>query len=241
MQVRAYLCPVATSTLPPSTVTARRTTIAMKMVMAVSGLFFVFYVLAHMYGNLKAFGGQSAYDEYAEHLRTMGEPILPFGGFLWIMRILLIVALIAHVYSAFFLWSRARAARPIRYAVKKAVAATISARFMRWGGVALLLFVIFHLLQFTTNTIRVNGDYSSPYLRLVAGMQVWWVVLIYVLALLALGMHLRHGVWSASETLGWTNTARARRTANVAGIVIGLVVSIGFVIVPLSILFGLIK
>lgn len=213
----------------------------MKLVMAVSGLFFVFYVLAHMYGNLKAFSGKEGYDDYAEHLRTMGEPILPFGGFLWIMRILLIAALIAHVYSAFYLWSRARTARPTRYAVKKAVAATVSSRFMRWGGVALLLFVIFHLLQFTTNTIRVNGDYTSPYERLVAGMQVWWVVVIYVLALAALAMHLRHGVWSASQTLGWTSTARARRNANAAGIIIGLVVSVGFVIVPLSILFGLIK
>ncbi|WP_407068273.1 succinate dehydrogenase cytochrome b subunit [Lapillicoccus sp.] len=229
---------VATSTLP--TVTARRTTIAMKMVMAVSGALFVLYVLAHMYGNLKAFGGKGAYDDYSEHLRTLGEPILPYSGFLWVLRLLLVGALVLHVYSAFYLWSRSHSARSTQYQVRKAVAATISARFMRWGGVALLLFIIVHLLQFTTNTIRVDGNFSSPYDRLVAAFHVWWVVVIYLLALAALGMHLRHGVWSASQTLGWTSSARARRTANTTAITVALVVSVGFAIVPLSILVGLI-
>src|SRR4030095_2715449 len=99
--------------------------------------------------------------------------LLPYSGFLWVLRIVLIVALLAHVYAAFYLWSRAQGARTRRYAVKKAAAATISARFMRWGGVALLFFLVFHLLQFTTNTIRANGDYPSPYQRVVAGLQVW--------------------------------------------------------------------
>jgi succinate dehydrogenase cytochrome b subunit len=232
---------VATSVAPPSTVTARRTTIAMKLVMAVSGALFVLYVIAHMYGNLKAFGGQQAFDEYSEHLRTLGEPILPFSGFLWVMRIILIVALIAHVYAAFYLWSRAQGARTTRYAVKKAAAATLSARFMRWGGVALLLFIVFHLLQFTTNTIRANGDFPSPYQRVVAGFQVWWVVLIYVLAMVALGMHLRHGIWSASQTLGWTSSARARRAANSLAVVVAVVVVVGFLLPPLAILFGFVK
>jgi succinate dehydrogenase cytochrome b subunit len=232
---------VATSVAPPSTVTARRTTIAMKLVMAVSGALFVLYVTAHMYGNLKAFGGQKAFDEYSEHLRTLGEPILPYSGFLWVLRILLIVALVAHVYAAFYLWSRAQGARTTRYAVKKAAAATLSARFMRWGGVALLLFIVFHLLQFTTNTIRANGDFPSPYLRVVAGFQVWWVVLIYVLAMVALGMHLRHGIWSASQTLGWTSSARARLTANTLAIVVATVVVVGFLLPPLAILVGFVK
>ena len=213
----------------------------MKLVMAVSGALFVLYVIAHMYGNLKVFGGQQAFDDYSEHLRSLGEPILPYSGFLWVLRILLIVALIAHVYSAFYLWSRAQGARTTRYAVKKAVAATISARFMRWGGVALLFFLAFHLLQFTTNTIRANGDYPSPYQRVVAGFQVWWVVLIYVLALAALGMHLWHGVWSASQTLGWTNSAKSRRTAKATATVIALVTAVGFALPPLAILFGIVK
>jgi succinate dehydrogenase / fumarate reductase cytochrome b subunit len=232
---------VATSTLSPSSLSARRTTIAMKLVMALSGAFFVLYVIAHMYGNLKAFAGADSFNGYSHHLRVLGDPILPDGGFLWIMRLLLIAALVAHVYSAFYLWSRAQGARTTKYVVKKAAATTLSARFMRWGGVALLLFIVFHLLQFTTNTIRVNGDYDNPYQRLVAGFQVWWVVVLYLLALVALAMHLRHGVWSASQTLGWTNSSRSRALANRAGIIIGAVVSIGFAIVPLSVLFGIVK
>jgi len=236
-----YRCTVATSTLPAGQLTARRTTIAMKMVMAVSGALFVLYVLMHMYGNLKLFGGQEAYEEYAHHLRTLGEPILPFSGFLWLFRSLLIVAVIAHVYSAFYLWSRAQSARTTRYQVKKAAASTLSSRTMRWGGVALLLFVIFHLLQFTANAIQVNGIHSSGYLRVVSSFQVWWVVLIYVLAMIALAMHIRHGIWSASQTLGWTSTAGARRRANLLGIGIAAVVAVGFLLPPLSILLGLIK
>lgn len=213
----------------------------MKLVMAISGVLFVLYVVAHMYGNLKAFGGQQAFDEYSEHLRTLGTPILPYSGFLWVLRILLIVALVAHVYSAFYLWSRAQGARSTRYAVKRSAAATLSSRTMRWGGVALLLFIVFHLLQFTTNTIRANGDYGSPYQRVVAGFQVWWVVLIYVVAMVALGMHLRHGIWSASQTLGWTSSARARQTANTLGVAVAAIVVVGFLLPPISILFGLIK
>ena len=213
----------------------------MKLVMAVSGALFVFYVIAHMYGNLKVFGGQQAFDDYSEHLRSLGEPILPYSGFLWVMRLLLVVALIAHVYAAFYLWSRAQGARNTRYAVKKAAAATVSSRFMRWGGVALLLFLVFHLLQFTTNTIRANGDYGSPYQRVVAGFQVWWVVLLYVAAMIALGMHLRHGIWSAAQTLGWTSSARARNSANAVAILVAVVVVAGFLLPPLSILFGFVK
>jgi len=232
---------VATSTVPAGQISARRTTVAMKMVMAVTGALFVLYVLMHMYGNLKLFGGQAAYEEYAHHLRVLGEPILPYSGFLWLFRTALIVAVIAHIYSAFYLWSRAQGARTTRYQVKKATSSTLSSRTMRWGGVALLLFIIFHLLQFTTNTIQVNGIHSSSYVRVVSSFQVWWVVLIYVLAMGALAMHVRHGIWSASQTLGWTSTARSRRLANQLGVVVATVVAVGFLLPPLSIFFGLIK
>ncbi len=232
---------MATSTVPAGQISARRTTVAMKMVMAVTGALFVLYVLMHMYGNLKLFGGQAAYEEYAHHLRVLGEPILPYSGFLWLFRTALIVAVIAHIYSAFYLWSRAQGARTTRYQVKKATSSTLSSRTMRWGGVALLLFIIFHLLQFTTNTIQVNGIHSSSYVRVVSSFQVWWVVLIYVLAMGALAMHVRHGIWSASQTLGWTSTARSRRRANQLGVVVATVVAAGFLLPPLSILLGLIK
>ena len=99
---------------PPLVKGARATqsTIFLKILMALSGIVFILFVLAHMYGNLKAFSGHDAYNEYAEHLRTLGTPMLPRSGFLWIMRAVLIVALVVHVYAAATLWRRAKRALP---------------------------------------------------------------------------------------------------------------------------------
>ncbi len=216
-------------------------TVGLKLMMAVSGLYFVFFVLFHMYGNLKILVSHVAFDDYAHHLRTMFEPILPYEGFLWIFRLTLIVALVAHAYSAFTLWSRANHARSTRYAVKKASAASLSSKWMRWGGVALLLFIVFHLAQFTLMWINVGGTFASPAERVVAAFQVPWLTLIYVLALCALAMHIHHGVWSASQTLGLTNTAKSRRTAKATGAVLSAIIVVGFLIPPLAILFGAIK
>ncbi len=237
-----YRSMVPTSLVPASQRSARRNTVATKMVMATSGALFVLFVLAHMYGNLKALAGATSFNDYAAHLRIIGEPILPFGGFLWIMRVVLFVAIVAHVSSAWMLWRRANDARSTRYVVKKATAATLSSKWMRWGGVALLLFIVFHLLQFTTDTIRVNGDFNDPYHRLVAAFHVWWVVVIYLVALAALGMHLRHGIWSACQTLGLVGIGRqAKKTVNTVAVLVAAVVAIGFAIVPLAVLFGFVK
>ncbi len=228
--------------------------VGMKILMAVSGLYFILYVLLHMYGNLKVLAGQPSFDGYAHHLRTMLEPMLPYSGFLWLFRLTLIVALILHLYSAFSLWLRASGARQDRYRVKKAVGASLSSKWMRWGGVTILLFVIFHLLHFTISKINFNANVAddrmmvrqpwatelqeSPYNLLVAAFQVWWLVLIYLIALVALGLHLHHGTWSAMQTLGFTDTARARSTAKAAGTILAVVVVVGFAIPPLAVLFG---
>ncbi len=242
---------MATPTLLKAPGTSHSTTVFLKILMATTGALFVFYVLMHMYGNLKLFAGQETFDEYAHHLRTMLMPILPYEGFLWLFRALLIVALVLHAYSAFKLWSRAQGARSDRYVVKKAVAASLSSKMMRWGGVTLLLFLIFHLIQFTIAKVNFNGSHTaadlkvdgaeSPFRLVVSSFQLWWVVLIYVLAVCALGMHLRHGVWSACQTLGWTNTAKSRRYANILGYAVALIVAIGFALPPLAILAGQIK
>ncbi len=210
--------------------------------MAVTGLIFVGYVLAHMYGNLKVFAGQDSFDEYAHHLREFGEPILPYEGFLWIARVVLILAVIGHAYSAFKLWHRAAVARKEKYSARRVAKSTLSSRTMRWGGVTLLAFIVFHILHLTTRTITPGSNSDSPYERLVAGFQPerWWLVLIYLVALVALGMHLRHGVWSACQTLGFTNTAASRRRANLAGISLAVIVAVGFALVPISVLFGIV-
>ena len=239
--------PVATQTLLQGEQKARRTTVFMKILMASTGALFVFYVLMHMYGNLKILFGTGPFDEYAEHLRTMFQPILPYSGFLWLFRALLIVSLIVHAYAAFTLWSRASGARPNRYAVKTAAKGAMRSTFMRWGGVFLLLFLVFHLIEFTIAKVSVNGAFTAAQLDgstgklVIASFQLWWVVLIYVLAMAALFLHLFHGVWSGAQTLGWANTAATRTLWHTIAHTIAGIVVLGFVIPPLAILVGLVK
>lgn len=217
-----------------------RSSVGLKLIMAVTGIIFVLYVLAHMYGNLMVFGGADTFNEYAHHLRTFGEPMLPHKGFLWVLRIVLLVSVVLHAWAAFTLWGRAGKARSTRYAVKKAVGSSLSSRTMRWGGVALLLFIVFHLLHLTTHTVTPQGAQDSPYLHVTESFSIWWVTLIYVLAMVALGMHIHHGVWSASQTLGLTNTAAARTRAKMLGLALAVILVVGFLLPPLSIQFGLV-
>jgi len=238
---------VATTTLSP-TQRAVRTTVALKAVMAVSGLIMVAYLLAHMYGNLKLFAGQQSFDDYAHHLRVLGEPILPYSGALWIIRVVLVVALVAHTYAALKLWARARRGRgggtAKRYQSSKGrtgVQRSYASFTLRWGGVVILLFVVFHLLHFTWNTIHPGGASASPYERVVNGFGVWWVVVSYTLAMVAIGFHLRHGMWSAMTTLGANTSAVARHRLNLLAYAVAAVVTIGFLIPPYCILLGLVS
>lgn len=209
--------------------------------MAVSGLVFLGYLLLHMYGNLKVFAGHEAFNEYAHHLRTFGEPMLPPSGLLWAVRFVLIVALVAHVCSAAMLTARAAKARATKYAVKKNLASSLSSRTMRWGGVAILVFVVWHLIHFTIGKVNPDGGPTNdPYRLLVDSFGLWWMTLIYLAALAALAMHLHHGTWSAMQTLGLTNTARARTRAKQLGWVVAVVVAGGFALVPLSVLVGIV-
>lgn len=239
-----YLDAVASSTThAPAQRGVTRSTIGLKIMMAVSGIVFVLYVLLHMYGNLKVLAGQQAFDEYAHHLRTFGEPMLPYGGLLWLVRVVLVVALVAHAYSAFALWKRASAARPQRYAVRKAVSSSLASRTMRWGGVALLLFVVFHLIHFTLVKPNFNSSVDaaaikdSPFVMVSASFSLLWVVAIYTLAMIALGMHLFHGVWSAQQTLGLTSSVAARARAKTIAAVLAALVVVGFLIPPFYLYF----
>lgn len=233
-----------TSVATPTLITgarSTRSTIALKLLMAVTGLVFIGYVLLHMYGNLKVFAGHDAFNEYAHHLRTFGEPMLPYGGLLWLVRVVLILSLVGHAYAAFTLWARAGKARSQKYVVRKAVSSTLSSRTMRWGGLAILLFVVWHLVHFTIGKVNpAGGPTNDPYRLVVDSFEVWWMTLIYLAAMAALAMHLRHGVWSAAQTLGLTNSARSRNRANAVAVFLAVVVAGGFALVPLSILLGLV-
>jgi len=229
---------------------AARTTIALKMMMAASGIIFILFVLLHMYGNLRAFWGMDAFNSYAEGLREFGEPELPHAGMLWIIRGVLILALVVHVASAAILASRAAKARPVKYQVKKNLGSSLSSRTMRWGGVTLLVFIIWHLLQFTIVKVNIGAGgqddsiTKNPYQLLVHSFNAdshAWMTVIYLLAMLALAMHLHHGTFSSLQTLGWTNSATSRRRARAAGWVVAIVIAGGFSLVPLFTLFGVIK
>jgi len=236
---------VAKTTVPSKKRTAFTTTVFMKRMMAISGIVFLLFVLFHAYGNLHYFEGEIAYDHYAHFLRELLVPILPRGGVLWILRIVLLVLLCAHAYSAFYLWNRNRKARGNdRYAVKKSNADYFASRYamrtMRWGGVILLMFIVWHILQFTTLHIQAGGTYihGRAYMNMYYGFHLWWVWLIYAVALVALCLHVWHGVWSALQTLGAVrgNTVPFIR-------LIAFVVAFGlfaaFMCVPTAILFGL--
>ncbi len=219
---------------------------ALKALMAVSGLILIGYLIAHMYGNLKVFAGQASFDEYAHHLREIGEPLLPHTGLLWIIRVVLLASVIAHTYAAIVLWRRANAARggAKRYQSAKArrgLQRSYASFTLRWGGIIIILFVIYHLLHLTANVIAHGGATASPYERVVNGFQIWWVVLAYTIAMIAVGLHLRHGTWSALTTLGANTSPAARRRINLLAYALSAVVTIGFLLPPYAILMGLVK
>lgn len=235
------MTPVANPTLVTGS-RSTHSTIALKMLMAVSGLIFIGYLLAHMYGNTKVFAGHDAFNDYAHHLRTIGEPMLPHEGLLWVIRVVLILAVVAHVGAAVALTRRAQKARTTKYVVKKNKGSSLASRTMRWGGVALFLFIIWHLINFTVGKVNPTGGATNdPYNLVVDNFETWWITLIYLAALFALAMHLLHGVWSACQTLGFTNSARSRARAKDAGLLVAIVIAGGFALVPLSVLFGIVE
>ncbi len=218
---------------------AKTTSVFKKAVMAISGIILVLYLIAHMIGNLKAFAGADEFNHYSEWLRTIGNPALPGATALWLIRIILLVAVVAHIWAAVSLWRQARSARPERYVTKKAVAQSYASRTMRWGGVIILAFVIFHILDLTLGAVNSEGRDGEPFDRMLASFQNPVVTIFYAISVILVGMHLRHGIWSATQTLGQSNRRR-EVTVNYAATAIATILTVGFLLTPFSILFGLI-
>jgi succinate dehydrogenase / fumarate reductase, cytochrome b subunit len=198
------------------------------------------FVIAHMLGNLKIFLGAEAIDAYAAFLRTMGEPLAPYGLLLWLVRILLLTCVALHIMAAVQLTRMNWAARPHGYATKRSIATTYAARTMRWSGVILALFVGFHLLHLTGGVVGFQpGEFVhlSVFHNVVAAFSVWYVSLFYIVAMAALCLHLDHGIWSMLQTLGW-NTARTTLALQVLSRGVALVVFAGFISVPVAVLAG---
>ena len=214
-------------------------TIGKKIAVALTGAILAAYVVLHMLGNLKAFqgpgGGEAAVDSYAHWLRTAGSPAIPHEGLLWTIRAILVAALIIHVVAIIQLTRRNLVARPAGYRQAPQIQRTHSSRWMLTTGILLLVFVVFHILNFTTGTIDPTPIRSGEvYANLYDAFQEWYLVVIYVAASAALYLHLRHALWSATQTAGWDRPNRNptfRRTATA----LAVAVAIGFAVLPVAI------
>lgn len=209
------------------------TTIGKKIVMAVTGIVLVAFLVAHLLGNLLVFAGPGALDRYSALLRS--NPAL-----VWLVRIGLLVATAAHVHAAWTLSRLAAAARPDRYARLDSRASTLSSRTMRAGGVLLLLFVGFHLLHLTTGSAHPDFRAGEVYRNVAQGFRSAPVVVFYLAAMLALGLHLKHGVGSLFQTLG-AEPPRIDRLRRGLGLGLAVGLGIGFAIIPLAVLAGLVR
>ncbi|HEX6100318.1 MAG TPA: succinate dehydrogenase cytochrome b subunit [Thermoanaerobaculia bacterium] len=217
-----------------------RSAIGKKAVMAVTGLILFGFVVAHMVGNLKLYLGPEHMNEYAEALRTMFMPIVPREGALWIARVVLLVAVVFHIHSAYALTMMNREARPIAYRDRQFAKASYASRTMRWGGVIILLFIIYHLLHLTTGQAHHDFVPGDVYHNVVEGFKVWWIAAFYILANIALGLHLFHGVWAMFSSLGVTHK-RFENWRRLFATAFAVLVTLGNLSFPLSVLLGIVR
>ena len=214
--------------------------IRQKAIMAVTGAILFLFVVGHLLGNLKIFEGPGAFNAYAEGLRTVGAPFFGRGRLLGVVRIVLLVAVIAHIWAAIATALASWRARPVAYARFETVETTYAARTMRWGGLLIFLYVLYHLLDLTFGRVNPSFVPGDVYHNVVASLRVWPVAAAYVAAMVVLGLHLYHGTWSALQTLGLnrppTGGWRRGAAAAIAVIIAGLYISI-----PLAVLAGIVR
>lgn len=227
-----------------ATLTLTQTTIGKKAIMALTGFILYGFVIAHMVGNLKVFTGESHFNEYAEFLRVVGEPALPYSTLLWIFRIVLLAAVGLHIWAAVSLTLLDRASRPVQYRQKKALRGNFASMTLRYGGAAIFFFILFHLAHLTLGWAHPNAaswaGHEDAYHNVIVAFQNPISVVIYAIALAALGMHLFHGVWSMFQTLG-LNSARWDRPLRALAALSGIGLFVGFLSVPIAVMLGLVK
>lgn len=206
-----------------------------KAVMALTGLIWVGFVILHSLGNLLVFRGSAAINSYSHFLKSTGE-------LLWALRALLFLAVVLHVIAAIQLTRQSRAARPIGYTKRESQVATIASRTMRWGGALLLIFIVVHILHFTTGNIRPAGVFSSEdvYANVVTSFRIWWVALFYVVAMIALGLHLFHGAWSSVRSIGVSPDSPQPLHRRLS-LLIAVFVWAAFTAIPVAVFSGIVR
>jgi succinate dehydrogenase / fumarate reductase cytochrome b subunit len=210
-------------------------TVGKKIVMAVTGVLMFGFVIAHLAGNLQIYEGPAKLNAYGAFLHSIGE-------LLWPARIILLIAIALHIIATVQLALLKKRARPIGYSRKLAINSSYASRTMYWSGPIVLAFIIFHLLHLTAGYIHPGAAYieGDVYHNVVSGFQVWWVSASYIIAICLLGLHLRHGLWSMFQSVG---VLQPQHTALLkqAAFVIALLIVLGYISIPISVLLGLVK
>lgn len=216
-------------------------TIGKKVFVAVGGTILVAYLVLHMAGNLWSLAGPGTVephiDEYASWLRNFGEPLVPYEGTLWVVRAILLAALVVHLVGVIQLRARNRKARPPEYPARR-IGRSWESRLMMVSGVVILVFLVVHILQFSTLTIDVTPLVEGAiYANLYWAFQEWYVVLFYLAAVFLVGTHLRHAIWSVFQTLGVDSPERNGQIKAGASLLTVVIVA-GFAAVPILFFTG---
>lgn len=225
---------MATTTSSSTSLGFIETSVGKKALMAVSGVILLGFVIAHMAGNLQIYQGPEALNSYAHWLRTIPKA-------LWTMRAIVLFAVLVHIVAAYQLTVQSRRGRGSRYVKFKPQAASYASRTMRWSGVIIVAFVIYHLLDLTFGV--ANPDFNHEldvYHNVVASFSQPLVAGAYVVANALLGMHLVHGVWSMFQTVGLNNGHWTRRLRLVAAGATAVIV-VGNISMPVAVLAGIIR
>ena len=217
-----------------------RSAVGKKWVMAITGIVLLGFVLVHMIGNLKAYLGPAAMNDYGEGLRDLFEPIFPRSFILWTVRIVLITAFALHIHAAYVLTQMNHRARPENYASPRDyAAANFASRTMRWSGIIVLLFLAWHLLDLTAGSVNPRYVRGDPYNNLVHSFERPAVAILYVVANLALGLHIFHGAWSMFQSLG-LNNPRWNLWRRYFAVGFAVLITVGNISMPLLITTGVV-
>lgn len=205
-----------------------------KTVMAVTGLVWVAYLITHVLANLLVFQGPGKINAYSAFLHGT-------GGALWGARLVLVAALVLHIVAALQLAEKRQEARPIGYASgRKPQVSTLASRTIRWGGALILIFLVYHILHFTVGTVHPSFVEGDPYHNVAAGFHNPVVVVFYLIAMAAVGLHLYHGIWSSGRSLG-TSPPSPHPLKRSLALALALLVWLGFSVIPIAVYAGVVR